>query len=1127
MAGADDPDSRELAERLATGDPKAVAWLYDHVAPDLYRRLRRRYERPGGPDPADLLQETFLLCLRDRARLLRGVVESLTPGSPPLPALNRYLWDLACGIAANARRSAWSRRSRPLPEMAPASEEPPAERSAIAREALERLDGCLQEQGERLYLYYKLRYVDGLTPEEIAAGTGWSRKTTYKLRQSLNEAVERCLDRLGLRAGNWLAIFAGMAILLLASSACRQPPPLAVSPVVRGHREVLLTPTGGPRPLLVGKDKAGLCFAAPAAADTSRWEAVITFDGTASPAGFKPAAARAGSTLCFEGEAPPRLHASSRIALCGRLVDRFDGSAHGLPCREVAYEPDARRFDQADARYLALLKARPSLGLDEFVRRIDGLAAAFRTDLPLTALRLRLIAVHFLTQEGTPASLAAARERLDRLPAWLGDDAALARSLQATYLRGGLALAGGSRGAAWLVFQRAEEEATRTADPTLLTIVLQEADLLSQAGAPDEALQRVRTLLAACGSLGCDPERMLYGRMQLAWLTLLHAEATPEQLEHAKAELRAALPALPAGQYPYEAANQRINLAFLELRTGGDPRPLLEEARRLTAAPGVGKAQRRTLAGWSALIAGLSALERGEPAAALAECAAIPAGDPQLAAVRSSCLGRADRLAGDLPAAARELGDALAQHERTAAGVDQRLPLGPGERAEDFARAARVAVERGDPAAAWGLLLRLDSLSAQERERERCREQAQGEEARRWAEIDRESAGLLHDLDSLPRLASGSRERQAAEIRVGIEERLRRLWREWPGCATPAPAGDGGVDFRAFAVEDEAVLLRRDAAGRVSAERRTRWPRRERLAALRALAAELEAGRGDAGRWRSLAAPAAAALLPLHPETLRPSTLFALHGSLQLVPLAALPLPVSPGSPAPAGRRWLGEVTTVALHTAGTRALAATGPAERPLFVVDPTGDLAGAERSLPDYRRLFPGGRILRGGEATREAVRGALAGAEWLHVDAHAIYDPVFPEMSRLQLAGGELNLMEWSRLPAPRRFANLSGCRTASWPATADSGQYGLGGLLTRLGAGWVVATRGPVPDAAAYRYNQAFYRAIAAGSAVPAAHAAGLAALLPDDPPQVWGAILLLRAAGDAGEGQSPLPATPSR
>src|SRR6185295_17676772 len=289
---------------------------------------------------------------------------------------------------------------------------------------------------------------------------------------------------------------------------------------------------------------------------------------------------------------------------------------------------------------------------------------------------------------------------------------------------------------------------------------------------------------------------------------------------------------------------------------------------------------------------GLSALEHGESAAALAACTAISTANAQLAAARLSCRGRAFRLAGDLSAAARAFDAALAQHERTAAGLDQGLPLGPGERAEDFARAARVAIERGDPQAAWRLLLRLDSLSAQERERESCRALARGAAARRWSAIDRESASLLRDLSALPELASGSRERQAAALRISLEERLRLLWREWPGCAPPALADDSGVELRAFTVEDEVVLLRRDEAGRVRVERRTLWPRRQRLAALHALAAELEAGSGAGERWRSLTAPMAAAVLPRHPEALGPVTTFALHGALQLLPLAAMPLAV-------------------------------------------------------------------------------------------------------------------------------------------------------------------------------------------------------------------------------------------
>ncbi|HEV7518893.1 MAG TPA: hypothetical protein VGR07_21575, partial [Thermoanaerobaculia bacterium] len=397
-AGVDDPGAQEIAERLTAGDPEAVAWLYDRIAPDLYRRLRRRYGYPGGPDAADLLQETFLLCLRDEARLFRGLLAGQPAGAPALPATERYLWDLACGLAANVRRSIWSRRVEPLPKPQTLSSEPLSERSTLARDALDRLDRCLGEQGERVYLYFKLRYVDALSPEEIAAGTGWSRKATYKLRQALNEAVERCLDRLGLTTGSWLpaVLLLALLALLASASACRRlPPPLAVAAVPRGHREVLLLPRGQPRPLVVGREnRVGLCFAVPAAADTSRWEAVLTFDGAESPTGSAPAANRAGTHLCFEGTVPPALPASSRIALCGRLVDRFDGTAHRLPCREIAYQPDSGPLDRLKERFLAVMAARPSLALPEILRRLDDLAAAARPSFPGIAARSELAAVH-------------------------------------------------------------------------------------------------------------------------------------------------------------------------------------------------------------------------------------------------------------------------------------------------------------------------------------------------------------------------------------------------------------------------------------------------------------------------------------------------------------------------------------------------------------------------------------------------------------------------------------------------------------------------------------------------------------------------------------------------------------
>ena len=65
-------------------------------------------------------------------------------------------------------------------------------------EVVGQLDECLSESGERLYLYYKLRYRDGLTPQQVSRAAGWSMKATYKLKQKLNEAVERCAELLGI-----------------------------------------------------------------------------------------------------------------------------------------------------------------------------------------------------------------------------------------------------------------------------------------------------------------------------------------------------------------------------------------------------------------------------------------------------------------------------------------------------------------------------------------------------------------------------------------------------------------------------------------------------------------------------------------------------------------------------------------------------------------------------------------------------------------------------------------------------------------------------------------------------------------------------------------------------------------
>ena len=194
--GADEIEHRLRA--LIGGDQDAAAWLYDTFAASLHRRLRRRYGYPGGLEADDLVHDAFVFYFQRDAKVLADFLERTPPSSRTAATLLRHLWDLACGIASNRRRSAALRDAAVLDEGYTPSREPDFELRSVDRDLLRRLDECLRGSGSRLYLYFKLRHHDGLEPQQIVTVTGWSRKATYKLRQALNDAVARCAELLGI-----------------------------------------------------------------------------------------------------------------------------------------------------------------------------------------------------------------------------------------------------------------------------------------------------------------------------------------------------------------------------------------------------------------------------------------------------------------------------------------------------------------------------------------------------------------------------------------------------------------------------------------------------------------------------------------------------------------------------------------------------------------------------------------------------------------------------------------------------------------------------------------------------------------------------------------------------------------
>lgn len=176
------PETADVRPGSGTLDEHSLVSLFNEIRDELISTLN--YMLGNADDAQDAAQEAFLKCWRARQTL------------PEIQNLRAWIFRVGLNAAKDFQRSAWNRRSRPLPEddlMMPAREETTGQ-SLEDREALDRLRDAIAHLRPEEKEVFLLRQNGELTYEQIAeirsapVGTVKTqmRAALQKLRKVLN-----------------------------------------------------------------------------------------------------------------------------------------------------------------------------------------------------------------------------------------------------------------------------------------------------------------------------------------------------------------------------------------------------------------------------------------------------------------------------------------------------------------------------------------------------------------------------------------------------------------------------------------------------------------------------------------------------------------------------------------------------------------------------------------------------------------------------------------------------------------------------------------------------------------------------------------------------------------------------
>ncbi|KRD44364.1 hypothetical protein ASE38_09555 [Cellulomonas sp. Root930] len=199
-------------------------------------------------------------------------------------------------------------------------------------------------------------------------------------------------------------------------------------------------------------------------------------------------------------------------------------------------------------------------------------------------------------------------------------------------------------------------------------------------------------------------------------------------------------------------------------------------------------------------------------------------------------------------------------------------------------------------------------------------------------------------------------------------------------------------------------------------------------------------------------------------------------GWLGVLPWSMLPSRVGlPTVVAPSVHHWMTYAGTAS--SAPTRVSAAAGPG------------LRHAEAEAEEIGRLWPGGEVVVGEEATVSRMIGLLGSPGIVHLAAHGRHEPDNPLFSSVRMADGPLFAHELDSGGASPDLVLLSSCEVGRASIRAGGEALGLASVLLRTGVGCVVAALAPLPDATALAVMTRTHALLATG--VPVAQAVATA------------------------------------